>query len=133
MLDLDKFKQINDNYGHIEGDYALTTVAGVLFKVFSIKSHIGRFGGDEFCIVTEINDAAELDRKVKIVEDELDRINNRGDRPYNLEVSMGHMLYDVDSKMSAKEFQMAIDEQMYKQKRKHHLEDQRRDRGNESR
>ena len=132
MLDLDRFKTINDTYGHLEGDHALKTVADVLFKVFPMKAYIGRFGGDEFCIVTEISKQDELESKVRIVEDELNKINSKGERPYDLEVSMGYMIYDVESKMSAKEFQMAIDEQMYHQKRQHHLEDKRRNRNNES-
>ncbi len=128
MLDLDRFKAINDTYGHTEGDYALKTVANVLFKVFPTRAHIGRFGGDEFCVVSEISDPDELDKKIEIVDDELDKLNYKRERPYDLEVSMGHMVYDVESKMTAKEFQMAIDELMYIQKRKHHLSDKRRNR-----
>ena len=41
---------------------------------------------------------------------------------------MGHMIYEPASGMSAKDFQMAIDELMYEQKRKHHLKDNRRPR-----
>lgn len=126
MLDIDKFKHINDTYGHHEGDQALKTVSDVLFKVFPNRAHIGRFGGDEFCIITDIRDQKELDEKIEIVEDELDILNYRREFPYNLEVSMGYMIYDIDRKMSAKEFQMAIDELMYIQKRKHHLSDNRR-------
>ena len=126
MLDLDRFKAINDKFGHLEGDHALKTVADVLFNVFSSRSYIGRFGGDEFSIVTEISDPLELEEKIEVVEDELDRINYRREKPYDLEVSMGYMIYDIDTKMSAKEFQMAIDELMYIQKREHHLADKRR-------
>ncbi len=126
MLDLDRFKTINDNYGHLEGDHALQTVADVLFRVFSTKSYIGRFGGDEFSIVSEISDPAELEDKIEIVEDELDKINYKREKPYNIEVSMGYMIYDLDSGLSAKEFQMAIDELMYIQKQEHHLADKRR-------
>ncbi|RKM62045.1 GGDEF domain-containing protein [Butyrivibrio sp. CB08] len=126
MLDLDHFKQINDTYGHIEGDYALKKVAEILFEVFSQHASIGRFGGDEFCILAGVQEAEKLADVVDIVEDELEKWNYKKEKPYQIEVSMGSMVYDPSSKMSAKEFQMAIDELMYNQKRKHHLADNRR-------
>lgn len=126
MLDLDHFKQINDTYGHIEGDFALKKVAEVLFQVFSQKAFIGRFGGDEFCILTDIQDEHALSDIVDIVEDELDKWNYKKEKPYAIEVSMGSMVYDPSARMSAKQFQMAIDELMYEKKRSHHLADNRR-------
>ena len=126
MLDLDHFKQINDTYGHIEGDFALKKVAEVLFQVFSQKAFIGRFGGDEFCILTDIQDEHALSDIVDLVEDELDKWNYKKEKPYAIEVSMGSMVYDPSARMSAKQFQMAIDELMYEKKRSHHLADNRR-------
>ena len=126
MLDLDHFKQINDTYGHIEGDFALKKVAEVLFQVFSQKAFIGRFGGDEFCILTDIQDEHALSDMVDLVEDELDKWNYKKEKPYAIEVSMGSMVYDPSARMSAKQFQMAIDELMYEKKRSHHLADNRR-------
>lgn len=126
MLDLDHFKQINDTYGHIEGDFALKKVAEVLFQVFSQHASIGRFGGDEFCVLTDMQDEQALADIVDIVEDELDKWNYKKEKPYAIEVSMGSMVYDPSTRMSAKKFQMAIDELMYNQKRSHHLADNRR-------
>ena len=126
MLDLDRFKQINDTYGHSEGDEALKAVSEVLMKVFHENSSIGRFGGDEFCVIAHIGDQQQLDEKIDLVDDELDLYNYKGGKPYNIEASMGYMIYDPESRMSAKDFQMAIDELMYEQKKKHHLNDRRR-------
>ncbi len=126
MLDLDKFKAINDTYGHLEGDYALKTIAQILFKVFSQRSAIGRFGGDEFCVITDITSNEELLEKIDLVEDELEVWNYRKEKPFSIEVSMGHMVYDVEKKLTAKEFQIEIDELMYIEKRRHHLKDNRR-------
>ncbi len=128
MLDLDKFKLINDNFGHSEGDEALKTVADILMKVFNENSFIGRFGGDEFCVISQIRDKDVLDEKIDLVDDELDLYNYKSGKQYMIEASMGHMIYDPASGMSAKDFQMAIDELMYEQKRKHHLKDNRRQR-----
>ena len=126
MLDLDRFKQINDTYGHSEGDEALKAVSEILMKVFHENSFIGRFGGDEFCVIAHIGDQQQLDEKIELVDDELDLCNYKSGKPYNIEASMGYMIYDPESRMGAKDFQMAIDELMYEQKKKHHLNDRRR-------
>jgi two-component system cell cycle response regulator len=56
MLDLDHFKQVNDTYGHIMGDTVLATVASILRQAIRATDILGRYGGEEFCIVlTETN------------------------------------------------------------------------------
>lgn len=50
MLDVDHFKQINDNYGHVMGDIVLQCI-GKALKNIHVKSDAFRFGGDEFCIL----------------------------------------------------------------------------------
>ncbi|MBN1968818.1 MAG: GGDEF domain-containing protein [Candidatus Delongbacteria bacterium] len=51
MIDVDKFKLINDNYGHLAGDYVLKTVASVIKKSIRKVDIAGRYAGDEFCVV----------------------------------------------------------------------------------
>lgn len=68
VLDMDKFKHINDDFGHLKGDEALVIVSNVLKKVCGPKGHfISRFGGDEFTVIAKykneqecINLAAEI-------------------------------------------------------------------------
>ena len=55
MLDLDNFKQINDNYGHQTGDEVLRGVASDLSKYLGSNGIVGRFGGDEFVYVDLVN------------------------------------------------------------------------------
>lgn len=50
MFDLDYFKQINDTYGHAEGDYVIQQTANILKEFFRKEDIIGRLGGDEFCV-----------------------------------------------------------------------------------
>lgn len=52
MIDVDRFKNINDKYGHVEGDLALKIVANAL-KITSeqLGGFIARYGGDEFCYI----------------------------------------------------------------------------------
>lgn len=61
MIDQDDFKQINDNYGHVCGDFVLERTAKLLLEVFYKDSIIGRLGGDEFCVFfKEVKDKKEL-------------------------------------------------------------------------
>lgn len=51
FLDLDNFKQINDAFGHLEGDQALMRAADAIHGVCRAHSYMCRFGGDEFCVL----------------------------------------------------------------------------------
>ena len=51
FLDLDKFKQINDNYGHLAGDEVLKQVAAIILKSKRKEDIACRFGGDEFVLL----------------------------------------------------------------------------------
>jgi len=67
MLDIDKFKLINDEHGHHVGDTVLRAVAGRLRHALSEKDHISRYGGDEFAIVlpdTNFPAAIEVARRL---------------------------------------------------------------------
>ena len=66
ILDLDNFKEINDGYGHVEGDRVLQQMADVLLSTFRRKDLIGRFGGDEFLVfLKDTTDKAVIEWRVK--------------------------------------------------------------------
>ncbi len=55
MVDANRFKQLNDTFGHIEGDNALVLIAGVLKSSLPRHMHVARYGGDEFAILGELS------------------------------------------------------------------------------
>ena len=95
MLDIDKFKQINDTYGHIEGDYALIQVAEILAKVCQDNSDFtARYGGDEFAVICMRQCEDEVEKlKIKIKE-EVNILNKLNDKPYDISISIGSSKLD---------------------------------------
>jgi len=90
LIDLDRFKLINDNYGHPVGDEALVAVADTLRSVIRTSDISGRFGGDEFMVIAPETDGAELglllDRVVLAVRE---TTVLSGDTRISLSVSVG--------------------------------------------
>jgi diguanylate cyclase (GGDEF)-like protein len=64
VIDLDRFKQLNDSYGHSTGDDALVSVAQALRDATDDTAVIGRSGGEEF-VIADIWDPPDLDRKAQ--------------------------------------------------------------------
>lgn len=58
MIDVDNFKQINDTHGHLAGDEVLRSVAGLLVRRLRGHDLLGRYGGEEFCVVAPDTNAA---------------------------------------------------------------------------
>ena len=68
LMDLDDFKQVNDRYGHREGDHVLCGCAENLLSLFRRTDIIGRWGGDEFVVLmTDIADETILHSKLEQV------------------------------------------------------------------
>jgi len=68
MLDIDYFKNVNDNYGHLFGDQVLETVSNLLLENVNDRGCVGRFGGEEFIIIlpqTGIDKAYEIGEKIR--------------------------------------------------------------------
>lgn len=67
LLDIDNFKQLNDEYGHMAGDEALKVVARVLRQQVPVDCSVGRYGGEEFMMVLPgYSESAALDVGEKI-------------------------------------------------------------------
>ena len=76
MLDIDCYKQFNDNYGHQAGDECLAIIADTLHKMEHHRGvHVGRYGGDEFMIVYEGYDKEGIIRMTQEIKDRITALN----------------------------------------------------------
>ena len=90
MIDIDDFKQINDCYGHLEGDQALICLAEALKRIAAEhKCLIARFGGDEFSVVLEPETEAEVCRFREHLMDILAEGNAARQAAYAIRISIG--------------------------------------------
>jgi diguanylate cyclase (GGDEF)-like protein len=88
VIDADEFKQINDHFGHLMGDYVLQSIASTLTRIFRIDDLIARIGGDEFIVFLPHSTPPEL------IDKRMDSINKRlcnGHCPVH--VSYGYTFY----------------------------------------
>jgi diguanylate cyclase (GGDEF)-like protein len=114
MIDLDRFKQINDTLGHMEGDNALRDMAAIIKGCIRHSDFAARYGGDEFIIAAPAEyDIQKLMARIQLA---IDVQNKKHSRPYQIEMSYGYDVYTTGENRSIKDFMAHIDQLMYKHK-----------------
>ena len=116
IMDLDYFKKINDKYGHIEGDTAITIVADAL-KIIVRKTNffVCRYGGDEFVIVGEVKSDFNPGEFREEINRTLKEESEKHGKEYTLHMSVGYFKHNPEIH-SVAEFISAADKYLYKQK-----------------
>ncbi|MGX9518033.1 sensor domain-containing diguanylate cyclase [Vibrio mediterranei] len=87
MIDVDHFKQYNDTYGHVQGDFALRYVAQALKQVLSPCGHmVARIGGEEFCALLVNTSQEESVVLAQQMRQEVEKLNitHSGNDPYDI-------------------------------------------------
>jgi len=124
-IDMDCLKQINDTFGHAEGDLALTHFVRILTETFRDSDVIGRMGGDEFVVLTI--DAAEKDIATirARLQSNVNEYNLQSVRGYKLSFSLGVIQVDLNPAFTIDALLSQADAVMYEQKRlkKNNLQD----------
>ena len=117
LFDIDRFKFVNDNYGHSVGDAVLRHVAARARSVLRQSDHIGRLGGDEFVILqTDVGCPGDVLSLVGRLREVLSEPVNIEERKLHLSVSLGVSLYPTDATNTTDLLHFA-DEAMYYTKR----------------
>ena len=116
VLDVDRFKSINDKYGHDIGDDVIIQLGGFLGRRFANHEIVGRFGGDEFIVF--IKNTNDLDSARKTAEDLVEGVSKSVLLPNNEEgvsISIGIAAYNGHENNCSELFKKA-DIAMYKAK-----------------
>lgn len=118
FVDVDHLKQINDNYGHEAGDYAITTTAMYLRDCFPRGTVIGRLGGDEFVALLLLEDDIVPQNIVDEMKSYIAHFNAKCDKPYYIENSIGFYEFTCDAKVELGEVMSYSDKALYVEKEK---------------
>ncbi len=95
MIDVNKFKKINDTFGHMEGDEAIKRCAlAIKLANHNSKNFIARFGGDEFIIVVESVTEKDVIELKEAINTKLEEIRQKDNVPYELTMSIGYAKYN---------------------------------------
>lgn len=113
MLDIDHFKKINDTLGHVSGDEALKDASAILKGCIRKGDFLARFGGDEFVILTDIDNEAALKDLSERIGENVRKFNRMQQRPYTLDFSVGYAIYDPNSNWNMNDFISYVDNLMY--------------------
>lgn len=96
IVDIDKFKQINDKYGHLYGDTVIVSMADSLRNVFGDEAVIGRFGGDEFTVLFLHTDKDALEDTILKLRETYARDIAETEDGKKVTCSVGASRYGVD-------------------------------------
>lgn len=115
--DLDKLKEINDNYGHAGGDIALRVVADALAFAADDDEICVRFGGDEFSVIGLEYDEEKSHRFIRRFIDKINSVNQSGMHEFKIYVSYGWDLIAPNEDTTVEESLAKADGRMYQQKK----------------
>jgi diguanylate cyclase (GGDEF)-like protein/PAS domain S-box-containing protein len=116
--DLDGLKEINDSFGHQEGDRALTRAAEILKDSFRSSDIVARIGGDEFVVLAALAHDESAESLSQRLRENFDASNASQLRPYNLALSVGIAYFDDKQNHSIEELMAQADRAMYEDKRR---------------
>ncbi len=113
IMDLDSFKQINDEYGHLEGDAAIVIAANTIRGIVDKTSYFAcRYGGDEFVIICETNKDFKPKDFISQINECLVKNTKKEGKEYTLQFSVGYKRHSPEY-TDVRDFLEAADEGLY--------------------
>lgn len=118
MIDIDNFKAINDQFGHMTGDEVIMEISHRLQKLFRTSDVVGRIGGDEFIVfLRDISTDDLIEEKAKAMCEIFRSTHASKDLSYQISGSIGIALFPADGK-TYQELYPKADAALYKAKRR---------------
>lgn len=116
FLDVDGLKDVNDKYGHDEGDALIRKIAEILKDTKRHGEIVMRYGGDEFVLLSEGYDTQMAEGRIEQLEAAMKRFNELGEKPYALEASIGYCITTLKDHDEINTLIEDADHEMYKKK-----------------
>ena len=121
FVDINDLKKINDRYGHVFGDMAITTVAEAVKESIGNDNAIGiRYGGDEFIVIAANASKKYAEDIKRSIISYIEKENRLGINPVKFSVSIGYVLTDPKSDKSVNDYVDEADKLMYEIKNEYH-------------
>ncbi len=120
MIDIDRLRNINDTFGHGEGDRALNRVASSIKDACQgsrNRMFVSRYGGDEFVVVAEMSYRAEASWLADQIRNEIRRSTDADAANYDIRVNIGIAQYDYSAPISIQTFIARADSDLYQNKK----------------
>ncbi|MEQ3514322.1 GGDEF domain-containing protein [Pseudoalteromonas sp. BZB3] len=115
FLDIDHFKQFNDDFGHQKGDDVLKVVANKLSRHCLNKANAYRYGGEEFCILADFKSVSEALNFCQAIRQDIEKLSVKGKKTgkaiRNITASFGIAFYK--QKQSLEDFIASADKALY--------------------
>ncbi len=116
FIDLDGLKNVNDVFGHREGDWFIKSAASILMNSARAEDTVFRYGGDEIVMILS-NCEEECGRSImKRVMQEISELNLKSGKPFKVDLSYGIESCTSETDHTVQKLIDAADEKMYKQK-----------------
>ena len=124
MIDVNDFKNINDTYGHAEGDRALILISDALREAVGeahMPAFLGRYGGDEFILIVYARDEGDVIRCVDIIRRDAENACRQQKTPYLIGLGIGWEEMqegeDFQNCMERADRKLYIDKRQWKQQK----------------
>jgi diguanylate cyclase (GGDEF)-like protein len=122
VCDLNGFKQVNDTFGHLEGNRVLSALADVLRDCCREYDYAARMGGDEFVLVLPgLEQPEDIERRVNSISAAVEAATAKLHSGAGLSISVGCAVYPKDGS-SAEDLLAEADRSMYSRKQEHYRE-----------
>ena len=116
-IDMDNLKQVNDKFGHKDGDFALSSIANTLRKSFPKGTIIARIGGDEFAVFVPDMSGSKSKDIIDAMNYYQDKVNIQAKKPYYIEFSYGFQNIVLKENMDIEAELIVADENLYEDKK----------------
>ena len=116
FLDLDKFKPINDKFGHAEGDTALIAFAAQMKSAFRDSDIFARLGGDEFVALLTSTSKQQAEYIIERFSHSLKKYNQEANRGYDVSFSYGIVEFNPEKHCAIEGLLAVGDSLMYEEK-----------------